>query len=179
MNDRRESRRAFLKLGVAANGGLAALGLLGCATSAKGQERESQTKNSGKQLLPQGIDLEKWNRIKGLPYELGGVGAAPGVCQLPGPLAKRNWPDRDKYKNVKQVPGMCQLCSTVCGIVGHVKDGRLIKIEGNPNDPNSRGHLCARGHAGLNHLYHPERLLYPIKRVGETRRGEMATNHLG
>ena len=77
-----------------------------------------------------------------LPYELGGVGAAPGVCQLPGPLAKRNWPDRDKYKNVKQVPGMCQLCSTVCGIVGHVKDGRLIKIEGNPNDPNSRGHLC-------------------------------------
>ena len=170
MNDRRESRRAFLKLGVAANGGLAALGLLGCATSAKGQEQDSQTQKSGKQLLPQGIDLKKWNRIKGLPYELGSMGAAPGVCQLPGPLAKRNWPDRDKYKNVKQVPGMCQLCSTVCGIVGHVKDGRLIKIEGNPNDPNSRGHLCARGHAGLNHLYHPERLLYPIKRVGK--RGE-------
>jgi len=94
----------------------------------------------------------------------------PGVCQLPGPQTKRNWPDRDKYKNVKKIPGMCQLCSSVCGITGYVKDGRVIKIEGNPNDPNSRGHLCARGHAGLNHLYHPERLLYPLKRVGK--RGE-------
>ncbi|MEO1994392.1 MAG: molybdopterin-dependent oxidoreductase [Planctomycetaceae bacterium] len=70
----------------------------------------------------------------------------------------------------RKIPGMCQLCSTICGVVGYVKDGRLLKIEGNPNDPNSRGHLCARGHAGLNHLYHPERLLYPLKRVGQ--RGE-------
>ncbi|MEM9412358.1 MAG: molybdopterin-dependent oxidoreductase, partial [Planctomycetota bacterium] len=79
-------------------------------------------------------------------------------------------PDPEKYKNTKQVPGMCQLCSTICGIIGHVKDGQLIKIEGNPNDPNSRGRLCARGQAGLNHLYHPERLLYPLRRVGK--RGE-------
>ena len=119
---------------------------------------------------PAGIDLDRWNRIKGKPYELGTFGEMPGVCQLPGPQAKRNWPDRDKYKDVRSVPGMCQLCSTVCGIMGYVKDGRLIKIEGNPNDPNSRGHLCARGQAGLNHLYHPERLLYPLKRVGK--RGE-------
>ena len=80
------------------------------------------------------------------------------------------WPDTNKYANTKKVPGMCQLCSTVCGIMGHVKDGRLIKIEGNPNDPNSRGRVCARGQAGLNHIYHPERLLYPLKRVGA--RGE-------
>ena len=80
------------------------------------------------------------------------------------------WPDVNKYANTQQIPGMCQLCSTICGIVGHVKDGRLIKIEGNPNDPNSRGRLCARGQAGLNHLYHPERLLFPLKRVGA--RGE-------
>ena len=33
-------------------------------------------------------------------------------------------------------------------------------------DPNSRGKLCARGQAALNHQYHPERLLYPLKRVG-------------
>ena len=59
---------------------------------------------------------------------------------------------------------------SICGIIGYVKDDRLIKVEGNPNDPNSRVHLCARGQAALNHLYHPERLLYPLKRVGE--RGE-------
>ncbi len=116
------------------------------------------------------IDIEKWRKLKSEPYELGSFGEMPGVCNLPGPLAKRNWPDRAKYEGAVKVPGMCQLCSTVCGMIGYVKDGRLLKVEGNPKDPNSRGYLCARGQASLNHLYHPERLLYPLKRVGE--RGE-------
>ena len=94
----------------------------------------------------------------------------PGNNQIPGSGTDKQWPRLDKYLGTTRVPGMCQLCSTICGIVGHVKDGRLLKIEGNPNDPNSRGRVCARGQAGLNHLYHPERLLYPMKRVGE--RGE-------
>ncbi|MFK7820000.1 MAG: molybdopterin-dependent oxidoreductase, partial [Planctomycetaceae bacterium] len=169
-----KNRRGFLALGAA----LLTSGLSGCGKK-KAQEKAKAKAGSGQsKALPasqterpkQGIDLEKWNRIKGEPYEEGAFKGMPGVCKLPGPNAKRNWPDRDKYKNTTLVPGMCQLCSTVCGIMGHVKDGRLIKIEGNPNDPNSRGHLCARGHAGLNHQYHPERLLYPLKRVGE--RGE-------
>lgn len=163
------SRRRFLQLGLAA-GGAASLSLAaGCRPASSNQEQADNSSNGGEESaekpLPQGIDLEKWNRIKGLPYELG-AHPMPGVCQLPGPQKKQNWPDRDKYKAAKQVPGMCQLCSTICGIVGHVKDGRILKIEGNPNDPNSRGKLCARGQAGLNHQYHPERLLYPLKRVG-------------
>ncbi len=163
------SRRSFLALGA----GLLASGLAGCGQdkSGSGPQRKDQASTDQRRQLPaQGIDIEKWNRLKGVPYEEGGFANMPGVCKLPGPLAKRNWPDRQKYKGTQQVPGMCQLCSTVCGIVGHVKDGRLIKIEGNENDPNSRGHLCARGHAGLNHQYHPERLLYPLRRVGK--RGE-------
>lgn len=159
MSSKNTSRRSFLRLGLA-SGALT----LTAGSAAQAQQQPA----SGK--IPQGIDLEKWKRIKGRPYDLGSFGAMPGVCQLPGPLAKRNWPDRNKYKGAQKVPGMCQLCSTVCGIVGFVKDGRVIKIEGNPNDPNSRGHLCARGHAGLNHQYHPERLLYPLKRIGK--RGE-------
>lgn len=180
MNDKHASRRNFLRLGLAASGAgaLSALGIAGCHGHSSAQEAapKSPGHNDGNgnggngAAQVQGIDLEKWNRMKGEPYETGGFENMPGVCQLPGPLAKRNWPDRDKYKDVQKVPGMCQLCSTVCGIVGYVKEGRVIKIEGNPNDPNSRGHLCARGQAGLNHLYHPERLLYPLKRVGK--RGE-------
>ena len=137
----------------------------GCdqATSKSDSKQDQESPKRPKQ----GIDMEKWNRIKGEAYE---SGTAPGVCNLPGPNAKRNWPDVNKYKNVTKVPGMCQLCSTICGTIGYVKEGRLIKIEGNPKDPNSRGYLCARGHAGLNHLYHPERLLYPLKRTGK--RGE-------
>ncbi|MBQ10132.1 MAG: hypothetical protein CMJ45_01100 [Planctomyces sp.] len=168
MNPHNASRRRFLTLGATSAAAFAA-GLSGCESS-----DEARTGPVDGQLaddsLARGIDLEKWNKIKGEPYKLGSFGSMPGVCQLPGPQAKRNWPDRNKYKDVEKIPGMCQLCSTVCGIIGYVKNGRLIKVEGNPNDPNSRGHLCARGQASLNHLYHPERLLYPLKRVGA--RGE-------
>lgn len=157
------NRRNFLQLGLAS--GVAAVAATVSSGVAKGNDQD-QEKDSPKRPK-QGIDMEKWNRIKGKAYE---SGTAPGVCNLPGPNAKRNWPDTNKYKNVTKIPGMCQLCSTICGTIGYVKEDRLIKIEGNPNDPNSRGYLCARGHAGLNHLYHPERLLYPLKRVGK--RGE-------
>ncbi|MFT5092345.1 MAG: thiosulfate reductase/polysulfide reductase chain A, partial [Porticoccaceae bacterium] len=170
-----ETRRRFMQLGAAA---LAAFGVSGCGNDDKAKPggsapAASNSAGNGASKPPAGeaspLDLERWQKIRGLPYEEGGV-HMPGVCKLPGPNAKRNWPDRDKYKDVEKVPGMCQLCSTVCGIIGYVKDGRIIKVEGNPNDPNSRGHLCARGQAALNHQYHPERLLYPLKRVGE--RGE-------
>jgi anaerobic selenocysteine-containing dehydrogenase len=46
----------------------------------------------------------------------------------------------------------------------------VVKLEGNPEDPNARGKICARGLASVNRVYDPERILYPLKRVGE--RGE-------
>ncbi len=158
------SRRKFIALGSA----VAALSLADSVSGQIPQKKEPQQKQK-RERPKQGIDLEKWKKLKGEAWPEG-TEKTPGVCKLPGPLAKRNWPDPDKYKNVTKVPGMCQLCSTICGIVGIVKDNRIIKIEGNPKDPNSRGRLCSRGHAGLNHQYHPERLLYPLKRVGK--RGE-------
>ena len=167
-----QTRRRFLKLGAAT---VSASVLSGCTQEKTIQDPQPKPstgatqEQAGSNAPPQGIDLEKWKRLKGEAYPEG-TENTPGVCPLPGPNAKRQWPDPNKYKDTKKVPGMCQLCSTICGIVGHVKDGRIIKLEGNPNDPNSRGRLCARGHAGLNHQYHPERLLYPIKRVGK--RGE-------
>ena len=161
------SRRRFLRLGLAAGAASAIAPAWGSGDTSKDR---SDNENTSKEDLSRRVDLEKWLKIKADPYEVGGFGPLPGVCHLPGPQAKRNWPDREKYRDVKTIPGMCQLCSSVCGILGYVKDGRVIKIEGNPRDPNSRGRLCARGHAGLNHLYHPERLLYPLKRVGA--RGE-------
>jgi anaerobic selenocysteine-containing dehydrogenase len=46
----------------------------------------------------------------------------------------------------------------------------VVNIGGNPLDPNSRGRLCAKGIAGLNHLYNPDRILSPMRRAGK--RGE-------
>jgi thiosulfate reductase / polysulfide reductase chain A len=68
------------------------------------------------------------------------------------------------------VPTTCGLCTARCGILGFLEEDRLVKIEGNPRDPNSRGRLCARGQAGVNRLYDPDRILFPMERAG--RRGE-------
>lgn len=64
----------------------------------------------------------------------------------------------------KLVPNMCQMCSTHCGILAHVVNGKITRITGNPEDAVSRGRLCARGQAGLQMTYDPDRLRQPLKR---------------
>ncbi len=73
-------------------------------------------------------------------------------------------------KSMKAVPSSCLQCVAICSIIGYVEDNRLIKIEGNPYSPNNRGMICAKGQAGLDQVYDPDRILYPMKRVGK--RGE-------
>ena len=73
-------------------------------------------------------------------------------------------------KERQAIPSACWQCVTRDGIIGFVEDGRLVKIEGNPELPRTNGKLCARGQAGTNILYNPDRLLHPLKRVGK--RGE-------
>ncbi len=69
------------------------------------------------------------------------------------------------------IPGSCRMCGGDCGIVGRVVDGRLVKIEGNPKHFNTPGGaLCVRGNSGTKFVYDPDRVLHPLKRVGE--RGE-------
>jgi anaerobic selenocysteine-containing dehydrogenase len=53
-----------------------------------------------------------------------------------------------------------------CGILAHVENGRVVKIEGDPDSPLSRGTLCAKGLAQIERLHHPDRLRYPMKRMG-------------
>jgi anaerobic selenocysteine-containing dehydrogenase len=64
----------------------------------------------------------------------------------------------------------CGMCSAGCGIVVRTREHKANKIEGNPLHPVNRGGLCARGQAGLQVLYNPDRIKGPLKRVGE--RGE-------
>ncbi len=61
-------------------------------------------------------------------------------------------------------------CHGGCGVLAHIEDGRLVKIEGNPDHPWNQGRLCARCLAMTQYVYHPNRLTRPLKRVGE--RGE-------
>jgi len=63
------------------------------------------------------------------------------------------------------IPSACGMCYNQCGIRAHRKDGTLIKIEGNPDNPIGRGRLCARGLAGIQLLYDPHRVNYPMRRT--------------
>ena len=54
--------------------------------------------------------------------------------------------------------------------------GRITKIEGNPYSPNNRGMTCAKAQAGMNLVYDPDRILYPLRRVGKRGEGKMETD---
>ncbi|MBI5709159.1 MAG: molybdopterin-dependent oxidoreductase [Candidatus Eisenbacteria bacterium] len=59
----------------------------------------------------------------------------------------------------------CRECSAGCGILVKTREGRAIKVEGNPAHPVNRGGLCGLGHAALQGLYHPDRLKSPMLKV--------------
>ena len=61
-------------------------------------------------------------------------------------------------------------CHGGCGVLAHIKDGKLVKIEGDPDHPMNQGRLCARALAMTQYIHHPDRLRYPVKRIGK--RGE-------
>ena len=61
-------------------------------------------------------------------------------------------------------------CHGGCGVDLHIKDGKLIKVEGDEDHPFLQGRLCPRALALTQYAYHPDRLKYPLKRAGE--RGE-------
>jgi anaerobic selenocysteine-containing dehydrogenase len=79
------------------------------------------------------------------------------------------------------VPGLdywkasaCTMCAAGCGIVVRTREHKANKIEGNPLHPVNRGALCARGQAGLQVLYNPDRIRSPLKRTGERGSGQFA-----
>ncbi len=81
--------------------------------------------------------------------------------------------------NDKYIPGadywratVCRECAAGCGLIVRVRDGKANKIEGNPLHPISQGQTCARGQAGLNALYNPDRIKHPLKRVGPRGSGQ-------
>ncbi|MBW2459367.1 MAG: molybdopterin-dependent oxidoreductase, partial [Deltaproteobacteria bacterium] len=69
-----------------------------------------------------------------------------------------------KTEGDKIVPTFCEICFWKCGVHAHVKDGRVTKLEGNPDHPLSRGRLCPRGTGGMGLLYDPDRLKRPLIR---------------
>ncbi len=70
----------------------------------------------------------------------------------------------------QMIASACWSCVTRDSMVGFVENGRLVKLEGHPDSIRGRGKICSKGAAGINQLYDPDRVLYPMKRAGK--RGE-------
>ena len=114
---------------------------------------------------------------------ISGAVTALESCGSPEQQFVRFIPDEDLVPGIATwKPSVCTLCSAGCGTLvrimegdaevvrngrtGLVKMGLAKKLEGAPDHPVNRGKLCARGHAALQVLYHPDRLANPLKRRG-------------
>ena len=97
-----------------------------------------------------------------------GAAAATGGCQQASetilPLV---------VPNEQIVPGVaswfatvCRECPAGCGVLAKNREGRIVKLEGNPDHPVNAGALCLRGQAALQGLYHPDRIAGPLVRDG-------------
>ena len=93
-----------------------------------------------------------------------GIGA---LSLLPEILDFKNWVHASTEAPVTRIPTFCNGCGNRCAIFTYVKNGRLWKIEGNPEANGNLGVICPKGHGYLHELYNPSRLKGPLKRVGD------------
>jgi menaquinone reductase, molybdopterin-binding-like subunit len=114
---------------------------------------------------------------------LTGATATLTACEKPAQQLVRFVPEENFVPGVATwKPSLCTLCPAGCGVLARIMDGEAEvvrngqpgilqmglarKLEGNPRHPVNRGKLCARGQAGLEVTYHPDRVRGPMKRSG-------------
>jgi molybdopterin-containing oxidoreductase family iron-sulfur binding subunit len=64
---------------------------------------------------------------------------------------------------------VCRECPAACGVTARSREGRVVKLEGSPDEPTSGGALCARGQAAVQGLYAPDRFPGPMARGADGR----------
>jgi thiosulfate reductase/polysulfide reductase chain A len=101
-----------------------------------------------------------------------GAGAGVAAAGTLGSLSVLRAAKGPAEKGIRTVPTFCDLCFWKCNAIATVKDGVLWKIEGNPDDPLSRGRLCPRGTGGVGAFFDSDRLRAPLMRARDSVRGE-------
>ncbi len=106
---------------------------------------------------------------RGLTAPAGGLQSYPPLERWDDweELDPQAWPRRVP-RRYRLIPTICFNCEAACGLLTYVdrETHRIQKFEGNPEHPGSRGRNCAKGPATLNQVEDPERIRYPLKRVG-------------
>ncbi|MCL1068434.1 thiosulfate reductase PhsA [Shewanella olleyana] len=104
-----------------------------------------------------------------------GAGAGTAGCALaalPGSIAALG--SVTVQGSEESVASSCEMCSTRCPISARVVNGKNVSILGNKNAKSFGGAVCARGGAGHSLLYDKQRIVKPLKRVGERGEGKWA-----
>ncbi|MBW2119373.1 MAG: molybdopterin-dependent oxidoreductase [Deltaproteobacteria bacterium] len=70
------------------------------------------------------------------------------------------------------VKSHCRMCHGGCGVLIYLKDGKVVKIAGDPDCPINHGTLCTKGIASAQLAYHPDRLTHPVRRIGPKASGK-------
>jgi molybdopterin-containing oxidoreductase family iron-sulfur binding subunit len=130
-------------------------------------------KNEFKEGASEGPDTSKMSGISRRKF-LALMGASAAVAGT----ACSDYPDKGEIVPYKNKPeeitlgkanyyaSTCTGCSSACGILIKTREGRPIKIDGNPDHPVSKGKICAQGQASIMGLYDPDRLQSPMMRRG-------------
>lgn len=71
--------------------------------------------------------------------------------------------------------GWCGPCHQRCGLLIDIQGGRAIRVKGDRRHPISKGFTCERGRTILDHLYHKDRVNFPLERVGSRGSGHFKT----
>src|SRR5574337_339909 len=91
--------------------------------------------------------------------------AAAGCGRAPEPLLPLVVPAENLVPGVASwFTSVCRECPAGCGVIARNREGRAVKLEGNPDHPVNRGALCIRGQAALHGLYNPDRIRGPLQR---------------
>jgi len=93
--------------------------------------------------------LLKWPLIRQLQSGADGTGAES--------MSERTKSLRPKHQGAEVARSICPYCGVGCGQLVYHRDGKLIAIEGDPDSPISRGHLCPKGAASFELVTHPGR----------------------
>lgn len=77
-----------------------------------------------------------------------------------------------KGKGLETFRSICRNCHGGCRTILHVRDGKLVKVEPDPESPFNFGKMCVKGLATPEMVYHPDRLRRPLRRSGPRGRGQ-------
>ncbi len=116
--------------------------------------------------------MSSFSRRKFLKISAATVTVASGAAAFAKAPSAPEKPSKRAAKGVQRIPTYCDICFWKCGAIATVKDGKLWKVEGNPEDPLSRGRLCPRGTGGVGAHFDPDRLRRPLIRRSDRGREE-------